>query len=424
MRIFKQRSECTWFWSIQWARQFIAQPPVITMKNWKKTSLLTTVTVLLLFSSIFYLLNISVSIPSSDIEFSPGSASSNKHIAYKGKKPKNIIIFLVDGMGFSHLSLALQTQQSENVPSVWQEFDIKGWHDARSAYGPLTDSEASATALATGTSTNFGHIGIDADQNPLKNIFEVASSQQYTTGIVTDSYIWDGSPAAFSAHIRNEDDARGILKQMAASELDLLFGELEDVGEGDVPEVDETLEILQKRFHLLDRNLELPKGKKSTSPVAVIFEEDEIQDMKSSPNLLQLTETALTYMSSQNKPFVLLVESEEMDAASHKNDSKRVLRGLRSIQETLSLVLNFSKRNGETLVVFTADHETGGLAVVSDFDNYPKVQIKWSTKDHSAAVVPLFAKGPGAAFFADINRNWQIGSRLKELIVINKKLDE
>jgi alkaline phosphatase len=393
------------------------------MKNWKKTSLFTTIIILVVIISTLYIFNISISIPSSDIEFSPGKPTSKLNLEYIDGNPKSIIVFIADGMGFSHLSLALQTQQSENKPSIWQEFDVKGWHDARSAYGPLTDSEASATAISTGTSTNFGHIGIDKDQNPLKNVFEVASDQQYNTGIVTDSYIWDATPAAFSAHIRNEDDARSILTQMAKSELDLLFGELEDVGEDDVPEVDETLEILQTRFQLLERSLKLPEGAKSTNPVAVIFKEDEIQDMSSSPNLLQLTETALTYMSSQDKPFVLLVESEEMDAASHKNDSKRVLNGLKSIQETLSLVLNFSKKNGETLVVFTSDHETGGLASVSDFGNYPKMQMRWATKEHTAAVVPLFAKGPGAECFANVHRNWEIGHCLK-ILISSDVLDE
>ena len=326
---------------------------------------------------------------------------------------------MVDGMGFGHLSLALLTQQSKNQASVWQEFDVKGWHDPRSLYGPLTDSEASATAIATGTSTNFGHIGIDKDQNILRNIFEEASSNQYVTGIVTDSYIWDGTPAGFIAHTRNEDDARDILTQIASSNLNLIFGELEDVGEDDVPEKDESLKILSKRFLLLDRSLKLPESDASFPPIAAIFDEDEVQDLGSSPNLSQLTETALNYISSQDKPFLLLVESEEMDAASHENDSERVLKGLKSIQQTLSHVLNFSKENGKTLVVFTADHETGGLAAVADFDRYPKMQIRWSTKEHSGAVVPLFAQGPGANYFANINRNWEIGRRLKQMIKID-----
>ncbi|WP_445383007.1 alkaline phosphatase [Robiginitalea sp. IMCC43444] len=386
------------------------------MKNWKKISLLTIAGLLVLLIGIFYLFNISVSIPSSDIQFSPSNAKRPLNFTNEGKKPKNIIIFIADGMGFGHLSLALQTQQSEKKVSVWQQFDVKGWHDARSAYGSLTDSEASATAIATGTSTNFGHIGLDKDGNPVQNIFELASDLHYNTGIVTDSYVWDGTPAAFSAHIRNEDDARSILQQIATSELDLLFGELEDVGEGDVPEENESLDILRKRFIMLDRSLELPGGGNSSKPIAAIFREDEIQDMQSSPNLFNLTKTALSYMSTQDNPFVLLVESEEMDAASHENDSKRVLNGLKSIQKTLSLIFDFSKTNGETLVLFTADHETGGLSAVSDFDRYPNMQIRWSTKNHTAAVVPLLADGPGAENFADIHRNWEIGMVLKKII--------
>lgn len=386
------------------------------MKNWKQASLLSAIVILVSLAIVCYIFNITISIPSSDIEFSPGEPASILNNVCSENKPENIIIFIADGMGFGHLSLAIQTQQKEDNSSVWQNFDVKGWHDARSAYGSLTDSEASATAMATGTSTNFGHIGIDKDGHDLKNIFEVASERKYSTGIVTDSYVWDGTPAAFAAHTRNEDDARDILTQIASSELNLLFGELEDVGEGDVPEVDESLEILRKRFQLLDHSLELPNGPDSSIPVAAIFKEDEVQDLHSTPNLVQLTQAALTYMLAQEKPFILLVESEEMDAASHKNDSKRVLKGLRSIQQTLAMVLSFSSIYEETLVVFTSDHETGGLAAVADFGNYPNMQIKWSTKNHTAAVVPLFAKGPGSECFSNVHRNWEIGYLLRELI--------
>ena len=394
------------------------------MKNWKKTSLLTTFIILALLIGSFLAFDITLSIPSSNIEFSPGQEINRFKPEYIGEKPNNIIVFIADGMGFSHLSLALLTQQSENIPSVWQEFDVKGWHDARSAYGPLSDSEASATAIATGTSTSFGYIGLDQDSNTLKNVFEVASDQQYATAIVTDSYIWDGTPAAFVAHTKSEDDAKDILTQIASSKLDLLFGELEDLGEGDVPDKEETIKILKKRFQLLDQSLELPNQDSMSKPIAAIFDEDEIQDLNSSPNLTLLTDVALKYLATKNKPFMLLVESEEMDAASHDNDSDRVINGLKSIQQTLSLVLNFSKMHGQTLVLFTSDHETGGLAAVADFGDYPKLQIKWSTKDHSAAVVPLFADGPGAEYFAGIHRNWEIGNRLKKLILQNMESNE
>ena len=141
------------------------------MKNWKKTSLLTSVVLLIILVTISYIFNISFSIPSSNIEFSPGKDVSSISVEDSIEKPKNIIVFMVDGMGFGHLSLALHTQQLKDKPSVWQEFDVKGWHDARSLYGPLTDSEASATAIATGTSTNFGHIGTSGKVTVCSNAY-------------------------------------------------------------------------------------------------------------------------------------------------------------------------------------------------------------------------------------------------------------
>lgn len=386
------------------------------MKNWKKTSLITSLVLISLLIGTFYLLKLKfVNTSSTDISFSPGQDLPITQTDSLIAKPKNIIIFIADGMGFTHLSLAMLAHQQDDLPSVWEQFDIKGWHDPRCSYGPITDSGASATAIATGSPTFFEVIGLDKDGEKLTNVFELASANQYNTGIVTDSYIWDATPAAFVAHTKSRDNAKDILEQTAASELELIFGELEDVGEDEVPTKEATIDILSQRFQLLDKELKLPTTDSILKPIAVIFEEDEIQDLNSTPNLTQLTSAALTYLGSQDKPFIMLVESEEMDAASHRNDSERVMRGLKSIQKTLSHVLEFANKNGETLVLFTADHETGGLALVSE-ENYPNMQLVWSSKNHSATVVPLFARGPGAKAFADVNRNWHIGNVLKSLI--------
>ncbi len=387
------------------------------MRNWLKIALATVLISGLLLTSIFYAFNLSIAITSSgDIEFSPGSIPEIDLADSLSEKPRNIIVFIADGMGFSHLSTALLTQQTDQVPSVWHEFEVKGWHDARCSYGPLTDSGASGTAMATGTPTFFEVLGLDQEGKHLKSVFEIASDRQYATGIVTDSYIWDATPAAFVAHTKSRDNAEDILVQIASSNLDLIFGELEDLGEDGVPDLETTISILERKFHLLDRSLTIPNQGTNRKPIAAIFDEDEVQDLDSSPNLVQLTEVALNYLSLQGKPFILLVESEEMDSGSHENDSERVLKGIRSIQETLSLILRFSKSDGETLVLFTSDHETGGLATLSNRKIYPNMSVKWSTKDHTATVVPLLAQGPGAGYFMAVNRNWQIGQLLKALI--------
>ena len=133
---------------------------------------------------IFYLLNLRVSQSSSDIEYAPGAPIAKTEFKTSSTKPRNIILFIADGMGFSHLSLAMHTQQNENKPSVWQEFDVKGWHDSKSTYGPLTDSGASATAMATGTPTFWDMIGQDPDGTRLTSVFEVAAEQGFRVGAV------------------------------------------------------------------------------------------------------------------------------------------------------------------------------------------------------------------------------------------------
>ena len=390
------------------------------MKIWIKISSITLVLFILLLVGLIYIFDIGVSWPSSSITFAPGQPVAMTDTTEYGIKPRNIIIFIADGMGFSHLSLAMLTHQSENTTPVWRQFDVRSWHDARCTYGPLTDSGASGTAMASGTPTYFDVIGQDKDGNRVASVFELATAQNYATGIVTDSYIWDATPAAFVAHTKSRDNAKEILMQLAQSNLDLLFGELEDIGEGEVPDLQTTLQIIDQRFYRLNKDLSYQDKGVAGKPLAAIYAEDEVQDMDSSPNLLQLTDFALNHLESLEKPFILLVESEEMDAASHKNDSDRIVKGLESIQKTLELVLDYSKKDGETLVLFTSDHETGGMAAVADYDNYPNMKIRWATLNHTAAVVPLLAKGPGAKQFSSLHRNWEIGVVLKGLIVNEK----
>jgi alkaline phosphatase len=387
------------------------------MKNLLKPILLAFILLGLLLVGIFYVFNFKlIKGSTTKIEYSPGKESEQIVPDSLTEKPRNIIFFIADGMGFSHLSLALMSQQSDSNSSVWNEFEVKGWHDTRCTYGPLTDSGASATAMATGTSTYFEVIGMDEDGNSLENLFEKASKNNYATGIVTDSYIWDATPAAFVAHTKSRDNSRDILEQIAASDLDILFGELEDVGEDDNPDYDETMEILNRRFQILDEVLTLPGEDSNSKPIAAIYSEDEIQDPDSSPNLTELTEVALDYFASGNQPFVLLVECEELDSASHRNATNRMLKGLKSIQSTLTLIQDFAEKNRETLVVFTSDHETGGLAVGTGSKGYPDMEVIWATKDHTASVVPLFAHGPGAEHFANVHRNWEVGKLLKLLV--------
>ncbi len=345
--------------------------------------------------------------------------------------PRNIVVFIADGLGFSHLAAARAAHHGIDGPAAWDRFPVTGWHRASPAGGFLTDSAASATALATGMTTGNGMVGVDTAGRPRTTLFERATELGYRTGIVTDSYVWDATPAAFVTHTESRNNAAEILRQLGETSLDVLFGELKNVGEGEVPDWDATVALLQRRFEVvgpepvgLDELLaaaDPPVAPAAGAPVAAIFEEDQLTDLESTPTLPLLVRAALDRLKPG--PFVLMVESEEPDSASHRMDLDRLLRGMQAIEATLDVVLDFADQHGDTLVVFTSDHETGGLVVsVSDSSNR-SLRALWATSSHTGVSVPVMAIGPASELFAGSRANWQLGRLLAGLLRTQEPAD-
>ncbi len=384
-----------------------------TRRHWSLTALVTTSLLLGLGWLLARTFGWSLARTSSPVTYRAFPEPARGTTAEESPRPRNIILVIADGLGFSHLSLAQHT--AGTVP-VWHRFAVRGWHDPRPIKGTITDSAASATALATGRLTRNGKVGVDENDLPLESVFELAWQEGYRTGIVTDSYVWDATPAAFAAHTSSRDNAEDILRQLASGQLDLLFGELEDVGEGAVPSWEETVDILEQRFTLLGADLRLPEGTALDRPLATIHPEESITDFDSTPNLADMVAVATNQLADTRDPFLLLIESEEIDSASHRRDGKRMAKGLETLSSVVEQVLDFAQHRDDTLVVFTSDHETGGLALGFDQASYPDVVPMWSSRDHTSAVVPLLAAGPGASGFGSVQRAWEVGVVLKSLI--------
>lgn len=335
----------------------------------------------------------------------------------QAEKPRNLILVIADGLGFAHLSAARAVHHGIHGPAIWDRFTATGWQHTHPANGFITESAAAATTLATGEPTIPGAIAVDAEGRELETLFERAAALGYRTGVVTDSYVWDATPAAFTTHTPKRSDAaaESTLRQLAETSLEVLVGELEDVGEGEIPTWDLSIELLSRRFEIVGPEpgaRTLAALETSESPIAAIFEEDQITDLDSEPALPDLAAAALRRLSSTDRPFLLLIESEEADNASHKADFDRLLRGMQAIEATLETVLDFADENGETLVVFTSDHESGGLVLTSPGARNDELRPIWTTYDHSGVPVPVLAIGPGADAFAGIHPNWEIGRLL------------
>lgn len=336
------------------------------------------------------------------------------------RRPANLIVVVADGLGFAHLAAARAALHGMGGSAAWDRFPVSGWHQPHSATGFLVDSAGSATALATGVPTHNDRLSVDIDGRPLETLFERATARGYRTGVVTDSYVWDATPAAFVVHSASRDDAASILRQLGDSELEILVGELEDLGEGEVPEREPTLALLASRFRLFGPDAasteEFLGAGHEGGPVAAIFDEDQVTDLRSTPSLPPLLGVALRRLASDERPFLLLVESEEADSASHSADLGRLLRGMEVIEAALHQVLDFAAADGETLVLFTSDHETGGLALSISDNTNKKLKALWPTTDHTGVVVPLFAAGPGAEAFDGFHFSWEVGRRLREML--------
>jgi len=178
------------------------------------------------------------------------SSVATAPVVLEGAGPSNVIVFVADGLGFAHLSAARAALHGMGGAAVWDRFTSTGWHQPHSATGFLVDSAGAATALATGVPTHNDRIGVDTEHAPLPNLFERAAELGYRGGIVTDSYVWDATPAAFATHTVSRDNAASILEQLTEAPIELLVGELEDLGEGDVPEREPTLSLLAERFRV------------------------------------------------------------------------------------------------------------------------------------------------------------------------------
>ncbi len=335
-----------------------------------------------------------------------------------GLAPRNIILFVADGFGFAHLTAARAAQHGIDGEGVWDRFEASSWQRAHPATGLLTDSAASATAMSTGHATFNGAVGVGPEGQALLTLLEVAQELGHQTGVVTDSYVWDATPAAFAAHVSDRDESAEILRQLGRSQLDVLMGELEDLGEDGNPEWDESVALLAESFAVSGPEpsaLEEVRLQPSGTQVVALFEEDQVTDLESSPTLPAMVDVALERLRVSGGPFALVVESEECDSASHNNDFPRVLRGLAAIEQTLGLLLDFAEARGDTLVVFTADHETGALAITTDPSNLALAAL-WGSDGHSAAPVPVLAYGPGANTFTMPRANWQLGRDLHALL--------
>ncbi len=297
-------------------------------------------------------------------------------LSYAGQA-KNIILMIGDGMGPAHVQVAwLYATRQLGKHLVMTEVMDKGqtaYMVNDTADSTVTESAAAAVQMATGVKVLFKSIGIGPDGKILKTILEMAKEKGKATGLVTTSGITDATPAAFAAHVEKRSEEEKIAEQLIKSDVNMLFGGRKEFF---LPESEKgkrkdgrnlLSEARQNGYVVVETEEEMQKaqGEKILglfNQGNMLFEIDRKGSME--PSLAAMASKALDLLDKNENGFFLMVEAGRIDHAAHHSDIAAVISDTLAFDEAVRVAYDFQKAHPDTLLIITADHETGGLAVL------------------------------------------------------------
>ena len=325
---------------------------------------------------------------------------------YYDNNIKNVIYLIGDGMGFNHLE---KTKIERGTALIMDSFGIKGSSMTRSFNNKVTDSAAGGTALSSGIRTSNGAVGVYAlDKNAKysypKSITELCMEKGMLTGVVTTDETTGATPSAFSAHSSdryNEDD---LTYDQFKSEINLIWGHSNGFATETMAE-----EYGYEYISTYDEMMALQEGSYSYAQFTSQMWPLE-NTAPQTPTLQQMTMKAIDILDDTDEGFFLMVEGAHIDKHSHNNLSAEMTEALEAFDNTIEAVLEYAKADGETLVVVTADHETG--AITADGDGYI-----FTSGDHSNADVPVLVYGSDKLIAqGEKLNNYEIPTRIAYLL--------
>lgn len=328
---------------------------------------------------------------------------------FKSKRPKNVILMIGDGMGVAQIFAGATANKGK---LYLNNFKHLGFSRTQSANRYVTDSAAGGTAIATGNKTNNSAVGVDVDGKPVPSVLKIAQQNGLATGIVVTTSMLDATPAVFVAHVPKRDMMPEIAAEFVQSRVDVFIGG--GIEHFTVREDQQNLleELSQKGYQVYD-NIDSIKTVKQ-GKLAGFLRESKVSDRG---NQLEVTtEVALNILDDHRKGFFLMVEASEIDGGGHENDMQYTIEEMLDFDKTIGKVLEFAEKDGSTLVIVTADHETGGLTLTRGNMETGEVTGRFSTKGHTGVMVPVFAYGPGAEHFTGIEENTSFYSKILSVL--------
>lgn len=328
---------------------------------------------------------------------------------------KNIILMIGDGMGVTQISAGMYS--NSNYLNL-ERFKNIGLHKCYSSDALVTDSAAGATAFSTGVKTYNGAIGVNPDTIPMQTILEEAELKGLKTGIVATSTIEHATPASFVAHNRKRKNYEEIALDFLTAGCEIFIG-------GGQKSFD--------RREMDERNLSEELTKQGYTVISHVDKEIHEIDMTAVDKLMYYTansaplpaaqgrdyltpasKLSINHLNSENENgFFLMIEGSQIDWGGHANDADYIITEMKDFDKAIGAVLDFAEKDGNTLVIVTADHETGGFAIQKESE-MNKLVTAFTSDYHTADLIPVFAFGPGSENFGGIYENTEIYNKMRE----------
>jgi len=351
----------------------------------------------------------------------PTSNRRNLVVAAESR-PLNVILMIGDGMGIGQASAASALIHGPDGSLFVESAPITGLVRTLAGNELVTDSAAAATAMATGFKAPKTSISILADGRRPVILMAAAKASGLATGVLTTSGLADATPAGFLVHSEDRYQYAHIFTEILATDHDILIGGtwinhhrakhdkayLNLVGRAD--------ELgAAAGYHVILNPSDLEAAR---TPVLALFEPRGNSSDGHGPHLTVSTRFLLDTLGGRQEGFLALIESEVTDGTGHKNNIAGVVDAVREFDEAVALTVRWAEARGDTLVLVTADHDTGGLGIVDGDFHDGVAEVRWASEFHTGQWVPLFAFGPGAEHFNGVMDNTDIGVLIAKLLGI------
>lgn len=326
---------------------------------------------------------------------------------------KNVIFMIGDGMGFNQVYAAMTANGGSLAMTG---MPVSGVQTTFSSDNYITDSAASGTALATGVKTRNHMVGMNPDTVAVESVMSLARKGKKATGVVVTSSLLDATPAAYYAHQPERKMKREIAVDLLNSDIDLAMGGGKDVlavpaGNGSV------LDRMEEKGYQVVYTLEDIQALNNGKVVAVLGEDGVPSVLQGRGDYLpEAVAASIRLLNQDPDGFFLMVEGSQIDWGAHENNSEYMISETLDFDRAIEAALDFARKDGHTLVVVTADHETGGVALDRGSFEKKEGKVKFTTGSHTGTFVPVFAYGPGAELFTGVVDNTSHKDKLLKLM--------